>query len=150
MYEIKKVLVPVDFSSCSRLALERAVALADQLGAQVTVYHVAETSPVTSGLRLSGEPGGGTVEEYALSSGRRELASFLSAAAERFRTKPEELVEAGRPWEAILKRAKEGGYDLIVMGTHGRTGRALSLAGSVAESVVRMAPCPVLTVREAE
>jgi nucleotide-binding universal stress UspA family protein len=186
MYEIKKILVPVDFSDCSRAAFSRAMALANQLGARVTVLHVAEVLPATSGLRLAGERGHSTVSEYVVATGRSELEEFLHQLTPASGQKPEVRVDAGAPRERILREAENGAYDLLVMGTHGRTGRAKpevrvdagaprerilreaengaydllvmgtlgrtglahALAGSVTESVVRMASCPVLTVRE--
>jgi nucleotide-binding universal stress UspA family protein len=148
MTAIRKILVPVDLSTCSRLALERALALADQLQAHVTVFHVAELSPETAHLQLA-EGGGGTLEEFAVKTARRELEEFVKTPKAKARQAFDVRVEAGRPRDRILKRSEEG-YDLIVMGTHGRTGRLHSLAGSVTESVVRMASIPVLTVRASE
>ena len=60
-----------------------------------------------------------------------------------------EHVDAGNPEQVIIQTAEKGGFDAIVLGTHGRTGRPRSLAGSVAESTVRLSACPVITVREA-
>lgn len=147
MYEIKNILVPVDFSECARAAFDHAMALAQTLGARVTVYHVAEVSPAFSTLKLSAERGS-TLGEHALTSGKRELDAFLAEAAPAWKTQPAARVVAGDPRDCILREAEDGKYDLLVMGTHGRTGRARSLAGSVAESIVRSASCPVMTVRE--
>jgi nucleotide-binding universal stress UspA family protein len=149
MYEIKSILVPVDFSTCSRAAFDRAMALASQLGgARVTLYHVAEVAPALAGLRLAERSGATTFGDHALAIAKAELETFLGQLGSAWRAKPDVKVEPGRPRECILREAKEGGYDLLVMGTHGRTGRVHALVGSVAESVVRMAAIPVLTVRE--
>jgi nucleotide-binding universal stress UspA family protein len=83
-----------------------------------------------------------------LEDAQTELSAFLDTLDALQRSKFSTSLDVGSPRVCILDHAKRGGYDLIVMGTHGRTGRAHSLAGSVAESVVRTAPCPVLTVRE--
>jgi universal stress protein A len=88
-----------------------------------------------------------TLRDYAREVAKAELETFLAAVPAADRAKLAVKIEAGKPRDVILARAKETKVDLIVMGTLGRTGRARSLAGSVAESVVRMAPCPVLTVR---
>lgn len=148
MYKIQRILVPVDFSSCSRAALDRALSLAEQLGARITVLHVADVGVIGSDLRVNSERGASTVGELAIGTARDELENFLGGFSQAPRDSIEVKMAAGRPRERILEEAEQGKYDLLVMGTHGRTGRAHSLAGSVTESVVRMAPCPVLTARE--
>jgi nucleotide-binding universal stress UspA family protein len=146
MFKVSKILVPVDLSSCSRRALAHALSLAEALGASLDVLHVAEVPELTREPQVASEKGATTLRDYVLDVGRAELASFLESEAPK--DKLTQRIEAGRPRDVILEQAKKGGYDLIVMGTHGRTGRARSLAGSVTESVVRMAATPVLTVRE--
>jgi universal stress protein A len=147
MPKISKILVPVDLSSCSRSALNQALWLASELGASVQVLYVTELPRFRSEPRIASDSGNVTLRDYALAEAKAELAAFLEPAgqAEKLLTS----VDVGSPRESILGHAKRGGFDLIVMGTHGRTGRVHALAGSVAESVVRMAPCPVLTVRDA-
>lgn len=147
MFKVSKILVPVDFSECSRAALYHALSLAAQLGASVDALHVAEVPSFKSEPRIAKESGFTTLREYALEVGQVELDAFLSKLEATQRKAVSARLDAGRARDCILENAKRERYDLIVMGTHGRTGRAHSLAGSVAESIVRMAPCPVLTVR---
>jgi nucleotide-binding universal stress UspA family protein len=147
MFNISKILVPVDFSECSRAALSHALSLAEQHGATIEALHVAEVPSLRGELRVATESGTTSFREYALGAAQIELAGFLSGLSSAERARISSRVEVGRPRERILDRAEHERYDLIVMGTHGRTGRAHLLAGSVAESVVRSAPCPVLTVR---
>jgi nucleotide-binding universal stress UspA family protein len=149
MNAIRQILVPVDFSVPSRAALEDAAELAAKFGASVDVIHVWQAPgffPVGSNV-----PGTG-VGELAMSDMIRKnaeeaLTGFIDEARRRnvivrsFRT------IGGAPAHAIVDAAKEGNYDLIVVGTHGRTGLPRVLLGSVAESVVRHAHCPVLAVR---
>lgn len=145
MYKVSKILVPVDFSDCSRAALSYALSLAGQVGASIDVLHVVEVPAFKTEPRIAKETGSTSLREYALEAGRGELDDFLSALEPQQRNKLSTTVDVGRARDSILQHAKR--YDLLVLGTHGRTGRAHSLAGSVAESIVRMATCPVLTVR---
>lgn len=129
-----RILVAVDFSMCSVAALEKAVGLAQELGASVDVVHVQPPTGSASG----GE---------AVSDVEDKLRDLLISAQSRLGVRLHRRLILGEPLHAILEAARMGGYDLIVMGTHGRVGRLRMLTGSVAEGVVRNAPCPVLTVR---
>jgi nucleotide-binding universal stress UspA family protein len=149
MPKISKILVPVDLSSCSRSALNQALWLASELGASVQVLYVTELPRFRTEPRIASENGNVTLRDYALAEAKAELAAFLEQSAQGQAEKVSTRVDVGSPRESILGHAKREAFDLIVMGTHGRTGRVHALAGSVAESVVRMAPCPVLTVRDA-
>ena len=149
MYKISKVLVPVDLSSCSRDALTHALSLASQLTAKVVdVLYVAEVPVFKSEPRVVGERGSTSLRDYALEVAEADLAAFLKPLEPEQRGRLSAQVDAGSPRARILEHVKKGGYDLVVMGTHGWTGRAHAFAGSVAESVVRESACPVLTVRE--
>ena len=145
-FRLKHILVPVDFSECSRKALRYALPFARQFGSGITLLHVVETAYVM------GEFG---VADYAA------MAADLSTEAERQLRRMADaeigpaaacniLVRPGRPATEIAEAARELAADLIVIATHGRTGLKHVLLGSVAENVVRHAPCPVLTVREHE
>jgi nucleotide-binding universal stress UspA family protein len=133
---VRRILVPVDLSSCSRAALEFAYSLGSALGASLEVLFVHQPS---DGAAF------GTKEAKAT---RQELHRFIEAAELDASVPVNERVESGDARERIVTIAKNDDFDLIVIGTHGRTGRPRSLAGSVAESVVRTADRPVLTVRE--
>ena len=139
---ITKILTPVDLSSCSRAALEFACKLALPLGARIEVLFVRPPNAVTP----VGESARSSEDELA--SARAELHRFVQSIPGTRAESITERVESGVAQEAIIRAAELGSFDAIVLGTHGRTGRARSLAGSVAESTVRLAACPVITVRE--
>jgi nucleotide-binding universal stress UspA family protein len=131
---VRRILVPVDLSSCSRAALGFARSLGASLGASLDVLFVEHPN----------EGGGGSANEAAATE---ELRRFVTSAGGAPVAVSERVV-TGDARERIVAIAEKEGFDLIVLGTHGRTGRAHSLAGSVAESVVRTASRPVVTVRE--
>jgi nucleotide-binding universal stress UspA family protein len=131
----RKVLCAVDFSDCSREALEVAADLARRLEAGLTVLHVrddaAEPDPETTEREL----------ERNLSRFKLYASQYVDAP---IRTK----LLAGAAAQEILSFARQGGFDLLVMGTHGRSGVRRVLLGSVAERVLRQSPCPVLVTRK--
>jgi len=138
MLPIHTILHPTDFSDRSALALPVASALARDYGARLVVLHVAAPPAVayTEGVFVPED------HEAALAEARRqlELLQAPGVAAER-------RFEEGDPVAGILRVAEEIHSDLIVMGTHGRTGLGRLFMGSVAEQVLRKAPCPVLTLK---
>jgi len=145
---IKRILVPVDFSAASRAAVFRAAELADALGATVELLHVLDL-PKTH--HMAAEFYVPLPAEYREAVKRRveehlkdwlATASISSAVGHR-------LVD-GKPSAEIVKYAQEHAIDLIVIGTHGRGAVSQLLLGSVADKVIRTAPCPVLTVRAEE
>jgi nucleotide-binding universal stress UspA family protein len=145
---ITRILVPIDFSPSARAALEYATFLAGKLGAELEVLHVWEPPGYVGPDALallpvgSGQPGW----EQTRAEVQREVEQQLARAPARPRALSVR-VEAGEPSDAILRLARDGGVDLIVMGTHGRTGLSRLLIGSVAEAVLRRSACPVLTLR---
>lgn len=147
---VSRILVPVDFSAHSDEALRYAASLARHVGASLELLHVVE-DPFMSGAWSSEVyvPSVPELLDNLVADARRRLADLKN------RSVPEGVPAAiavvrGRPAQATIDRAKDGHFDLIVMGTHGRTGFAHLILGSVAETVVRRAPCPVLTVRQAQ
>jgi nucleotide-binding universal stress UspA family protein len=143
-----KILVPTDFSPSSGLALEHAVAFADRFGAAIHVLHSWE---VPAYLRpdltvWSGEVSA-TLSEHAQREAEKGMELFLADAKVAGRKGLTSQVVCGSPYSTVLAAAEEGHFDLIAMGTHGRTGLSHLLLGSVAEKVVRHARCAVLTVR---
>ena len=145
--DITKILVPVDFSPHAERAFRYATTLARRLGAQLGLVHVVEDPFVTgawnSEIYVPNIP---ELLQDLIAGAERELATLKASDAAKGLT-VETAVITGRPSHTLVEHAKEGGFDLIVMGTHGRTGLAHVVMGSVAERVVRKAPCPVLTVR---
>lgn len=139
---IRHVLVPVDFSSPSLDALEYAIQVVDRFGARLTIVHALE--PIYFDLEL----GLGRIEQEVQK--RTHWETQLDGLAQVVRGRGLEagsVVLGGIPSESIVTYARGQRSDLIVMGTHGRRGLTRLRYGSVAESVLRQAPCPVLTVR---
>ena len=142
---IKRILVPVDFSAASRAALWRATELATALGATVDLLHVVD---VPKPQRMAAEfyvPVPLEYLKHVKSQTADHLRDWLDTANVPS-SAPREIAE-GKPYVEIVKYARDRGIDLIVMGTHGRGGMSHLLLGSVADKVVRTAPCPVMTVR---
>ena len=134
----ERILVPTDRSDPARRALEQAADLATRYGATLTALHVVDTRELD---------GGSGVDERT-EAARTELDDALDDLD--VDPTPEGVVRAGIPSEEILDYADDAGMDLIVMGTHGRTGVRRYLLGSVAEKVVRLSDVPVLNVHPAE
>ncbi|MFN7140314.1 MAG: universal stress protein [Limisphaerales bacterium] len=143
--DLKKLLVPTDFSDCSKHALRYAVAFAQQFSAEITLIAVI--------------PDNRTAFEY----GSPEFSAGLEARTKRYQEELTKLVEElprkiksrivvkiGRPFEEIVRTAKDSDIDMIVIATHGNSGNRQFELGSTAERVIRYANCPVLVVREKE
>lgn len=142
---ISTILVPVDFSSGSAAAVDWAQAIAGAFGARIVLLSVIDISVSA----IMGGPGGVMVPpppESLLEQMRQEARTEMDAVVARV-PGAVPIIREGTPRHEILKVAAEVGADLIVMGTHGRTGLAHLLFGSVAEHVVRHAQVPVFTVR---
>lgn len=146
MVSVKRILVPVDFSASSRAALNHALQLAEAFGASVEVLHVHEASAFIGpdSLVLLPPVSYSTRWDEARDEVLRELDQFLALDnVPGVQVK----VEPGVPGDVIPAVARADGIDLIVMGTHGRSGLSRLIVGSVAESVMRKANCPVMTLR---
>jgi len=141
----RRILVPIDFSEGSRAAFERALELARALDGEIVLLNAVDAS----GLYVAAiEPllDVGSLAIQIRNSAKEELAKFAAAVeGAEGRIAWTEVVD-GRPIEAILQRAREIHADLIVMGTHGRTGVSRLFLGSVAERVTRSATCDVMVV----
>ena len=135
----QKILVPTDFSHSGDAAMRTATVLAKDTGAKLLIVHVEELPQVyTGGEFYYGVP------EPAQEDLERMLADIKPTDPE---VEYEHRMVTGTPASAIVKLADDEQVDMIVMGTHGRTGLARMLMGSVAESIVRKAKCPVLTYK---
>lgn len=142
----RKILVPTDFSETADTALYYAKELALQFGAELHLLHVCEDPMLLSGWPLF-EPGS-PPEVGKEAAALRERLTNLIPPERRKQLKAEVHVILGESsGVAISRYAKDGEFELIVMGTHGRGAISHALMGSVAEKVVRSAPCPVLTIR---
>jgi universal stress protein A len=140
----KQILVPTDFSSGSRLAVDYALELAGRLGASVHLLHVIE-DPSVAGLFTEAYVDMALIRKERRCDARHRMNGLLGMLHPARIT---DEIASGHVAETIASIAAERGADFIVMGTHGRTGLAHVLVGSVAEQVIRIAGCPVLTVRE--
>jgi nucleotide-binding universal stress UspA family protein len=142
MPALEAILVPIDGSPPSIAALEHALVLAEDSGSMIEVLHVETPDAFEVGSTMALAP-----------EVRRESAIAMDDAVERAQRRLRgrvnwRITKNGDPVRTIVETASEGKHDLIVIGTHGFVGRLHSLLGSVAEAVIRNAPCPVLTVRE--
>ena len=145
MLTIHRVLVPTDFSECSDQALNHAKAICEKFDSELHLHHVREsfvsgTPQFAMGLalpQLAEEPAEQVIEHL------NKLVDSADLNADRVIVN----TSSGSPFVEIIKYAKDQDVDLIILGTHGRTGLSHVFLGSVAENVVRHSPCPVLTVR---
>jgi len=138
MTAVKNILAPTDFSETSEAALKYAVDMARVFGARLYLLHV----PGQNGETFEADFPVAQFETAA----RERPGSILNQDAVT-QLKPEYAVRIGKPTEEIVRYAGARDIDLIIMGTHGRTGVTHMVMGSVAEHVVRASPCPVLLVR---
>jgi nucleotide-binding universal stress UspA family protein len=139
MIGIERILVPTDFSKTSDVALQYAITLAQALTAQLYLVHV----PGKAGENFEADFPFGPFE-----SPIRERFDLLTGSKEK-RLRTEYALRIGTPPDEIIRYVGDRNIDLIVMGTHGRSGVAHVLMGSVTEAVIRQSPCPVLVVRRA-
>lgn len=129
--EWKRICCPVDFSEPARAGLRVAADLCQRLGSELVLLQAEAAHRVAEELPRAGD----------------DLESWKAEAERLGATRVTTARTGGPPETAIVAFAADGGVDLLVMGTHGREDREHMITGSVAESVVRHAPCPVLTVR---
>ncbi|MCS6913370.1 MAG: universal stress protein [Myxococcales bacterium] len=147
---IRKILVPTDFSACADQALEYGLGLARTLGASIELCHCAPAPDyhvpalVSPAMRVAA-----TDLVAQLAQMQHAAQQELQQRVERHRGEGVPLswcTLEGVPDESICQHARQSGCDLIVLGSHGRRGLSRVLLGSIAERVVRFAPCPVLVV----
>jgi len=139
---IKNVLMPTDFSELSNKAIETALPMVKKLEARVIFLHVMERIDHPTDMAALFDEGYGQLEDRALI-----LLNNLIVVAKQQGVQATSELKDGVPYIEILETAKKMKADLIIMGTHGRGGLSHMIIGSQAEKVVRMAPCPVTTIR---
>lgn len=144
MTKLKKILCPIDFSPCSTYALDYAIDLS--MKDQALLYliyviesHVNNVGDVVKQIDL-------LLEDQQIDNFKMRLINMIPGKI-REKIYAETLVVEGVPFIEIIRAAKDKQVDLIIMGTHGRTGLKHILIGSVAERVIQKAPCPVLSIR---
>lgn len=142
---LRKILIAVDESALSRRAAETGLQLARDLTAEVALIHVVDPN-----LAIAPEGGVPPAEilGYLDRDGRALLASIARGA--QLPAPPVQLLHQGHPGAQVVQAARDWGADVIVLGTHGRSGLSKLIMGSVAEQVLRHAPCPVLLIRGRE
>jgi universal stress protein A len=152
MIVLKRLLVPTDFSEPSTIALQYAKAFAQTFQAALHILHVIEERTLAYGEMISGSLPPLDLSDILERTERdvRDRLNHVLTEAERETYEVHLVTLVGSPFVEIVRYAKAKEIDLIVMGTHGRGPIAHLLMGSVAERVVRKAPCPVLTVRHPE
>ena len=149
-YQIKKILIPLDFSKTSLKALDHAAYLAKRCDAGITLLHIPESLSVTSNSGFFDPPD--FHEEYEKSitdQSNTRLREIAAQLKKKGINKVDTMTIIGNPKKEILNVSKKIKADLIVMGTHGRTGLARLVIGSVARNILNHAHCSVLIVRTA-
>jgi nucleotide-binding universal stress UspA family protein len=142
MINIAKLVCTVDFSSTSRLAFDYAIVVAQKFSAELILLHVFEDVPLLTAYAGHAEVG---ELRYAEDSARKELAAWIAGAGgDGLRIRVE--ISRGTTEDVIVDFCEREKPDLLVMGTHGRSGLGRLVMGSVAEGVFRQAACPVLTI----
>jgi nucleotide-binding universal stress UspA family protein len=149
MIDLHRILVPTDFSKYSQSALTYAAAFAEKFGAELTLLHVVQDLALFIPDMVTVSPPLAPSVDQLTEAARTAFDRLIKENHLEHLTIQRE-VRQGTPFYEIIRCAKEKDIDLIVMGTHGHSGLAHVLLGSVTEKVVRKAPCPVLTVRHPE
>ncbi len=147
MAEIKRILFATDFSENSKWALTYALSFSQKYDARLIILHVIQ--PPSYPLGMYAEISFDAMDKFSRSMGEaaeKEMKNLRETELGEFKNY-ETLVITGTPFLEIIRTAREKEVDLIIVGTHGRTGLDHVLFGSTAEKVVRKAPCPVLSVR---
>lgn len=143
-----RILVPVDYSPSSRTSTEYALKLAAKVGAAVDIVHVWDKPTYVSDavmVRREGEEHR-SLADLIRENAETDMKNFVSALSVPAGVTLGQRLVSGDPVSCLLAELKKGEHQLVVVGTHGRTGLAHVLLGSVAERMVRLSPVPVLTV----
>ena len=148
MINLKRILLPTDFSESARHAFTYGVSFAKEYKAELILLHVVETLSVGYASDLFPVPMAEVLDEIS-GYARTEIAKLVAEAQERGISSRDVVIQ-GKPAPEIIRFAREHEVDMIVLGTHGRGLLDHALFGSTTERVVRKAPCPVLTCRLAE
>jgi len=144
--KLERILVPVDPIDPPYAAIEEAARLAEESGAMLDILHVWEGPSWLGSLAMVSVSAKSSPLWSAFERAGRALQDVIDDTGVRGRVRFVGELEIGTPWKTICDVAESGHYDLIVLGTHRRTGLRRLLLGSVTDQVVRHAPCPVLTV----
>jgi nucleotide-binding universal stress UspA family protein len=146
--QLRRILVPIDFSDHSKKALQYAIPFAEQFKSSIDLLYVVEPTIYPADFSF-GQVGFPSVEDELRQRGSEELHTLMKNEIGK-RVDSRFAVRTGKAFNEIDQYAKEEDVDLIIIATHGHSGMEHVLFGSTAEKVVRYAPCPVLVVRLAE
>lgn len=144
--QVSKILVPIDFSDYSKMALDYAVEFAKKFNSQLFLIYVIEPIVYPSDFGLGQVPIS-SIDMEIQSRAEDEMQKLINEKVPK-ETKVSWIVRVGKPFIEIINEAKEKDCDLIIIATHGHTGIEHILFGSTAEKVVRKSPIPVLVLRE--
>lgn len=149
---LDRIMVPVDFSACSRAAVRHALDIAAKYGASVEFIHVYDAPHYArDAMVTSPDQPTLTMNDYLRNQAQEMLADLVSETQGTAEVEHTEHVVGGTPHTTIVGRAKETRVHLIIMGTHGHAGSLKHrLIGSVVDKVLRQSPCPVLVVHEGD
>jgi universal stress protein A len=143
----RRILVPVDYSEHSKASVRFAAELAGALGSALDIVHVWDKPTYVSDAVMVRRPGQEhcSLGELIRENAEREMTEFLASLALPPTLPLSHRLLSGEPASTLVSELKQAGHDLVVVGTHGRTGLAHMLLGSVAEKLIRLSPVPVLT-----
>jgi nucleotide-binding universal stress UspA family protein len=145
---IRRIMVPLDYSDNSKIALAYGAELALGFGASLDIVHVWDRPTYLTDAVMVQRPGEEhkPIGELIRENAQHDMAEFLSQVSLPAALSSTSRLISGEPASALLAELKKGEHDLVVLSTHGRTGLAHLLLGSIAEKLVRLSPVPVLTV----
>jgi nucleotide-binding universal stress UspA family protein len=143
-----RILVPIDYSPSSRRSAEYALSLAAKVGATVDIVHVWDKPTYVSDAVMVRRPGEEqrSLSELIRENAESDMKEFIAGLAVPPGVALDHRLCSGEPVSTLIAELKKGGHQLVVLGTHGRTGLSHVLLGSVAERLIRHSPVPVLTV----
>jgi len=145
---IRRILVPIDYSENSKAALSYGAELAQSFGAALDIVHVWDRPTYVSDAVMVQRPGEAhkPIGELIRENAQKDMNEFMATVTLPSGVPTQSRLLSGEPASTLVAELKKGEHDLVVLSTHGRTGIAHLLLGSIAEKLVRMSPVPVLTV----
>ena len=145
---IRRIMIPIDYSENSKAALSYGADLALGFGASLDIVHVWDRPTYLTDAVMVQRPGEAhkPIGELIRENAQHDMTEFLSQLSLPPSLSIDSRLISGEPASALLGELKKGEHDLVVLSTHGRTGLAHLLLGSIAEKLVRLSPVPVLTV----
>ncbi len=144
----QRILVPVDYSECSRAAVRSALEIAQKFGSSIDIVHVWDRPTYVSDVLMVGGQGQSqkSLVDLIRENAEKDMSEFLATLELPAGVTVSNRLISGEPASTIINELTHGNWDLVVVSTHGRTGLAHLLLGSVTEKLVRLSPVPVLTV----